>query len=481
MYKKIFTNLNKNGIKYLHFKSNEHLKDGLEGNTDLDILVLWDSYYDFVNIITGHEFRLFEAYGNQKYNSIFDYLHIDKKTGRVLHIHLHCSYKFGKKFIKEYVLPIENLLYFNSFLDNNSEVRSIDFLDESILLLLRTYTKNSFFTLIKSRFRYSEHFMKEYLWLMARVSYKDVSKSGIALFLNKKARYYMNNEFNRLNKKRINFRLYLNIKKSLKLYKTKKFSTLRYFFIRIKMITRYILKDIFNHPLPYRRIRPEEGKIIVFIGADGSGKSTISKNVFKNLSKKIDVYYEYFGSGDGKSSFHMKFLKFFMRLHKRGKTDEASNIKGRREKITIARLIWAIGLSIDKKQKLKKIHKAKSSGMLVICDRYPQTFVSGINDGPLLTSWKSQGGIKKLVSNWEFGIYNRAEIIQPDLLFRLIVDEETAVLRKPYDDRSNIHKKIEIINYSKYKCKQEITVDANREIAKVMEDINENISLHLGK
>ncbi len=37
--KQIFSSWNDNNIKYCHWKSNEHLEDGLNGETDLDLFI----------------------------------------------------------------------------------------------------------------------------------------------------------------------------------------------------------------------------------------------------------------------------------------------------------------------------------------------------------------------------------------------------------------------------------------------------------
>ena len=58
--------------------------------------------------------------------------------------------------------------------------------------------------------------------------------------------------------------------------------------------------------------------------------------------------------------------------------------------------------------------------MLVLCDRYPQTSVSGFNDGPLLTGLANhRSAFRRRLSAWERKVYERAVGGGPDLVIKL--------------------------------------------------------------
>ena len=57
--------------------------------------------------------------------------------------------------------------------------------------------------------------------------------------------------------------------------------------------------------------------------------------------------------------------------------------------IEAARVLWALALANEKWRKLRRAMLARSRGLIVICDRYPQTQFPGQNDGPLLWPWLS--------------------------------------------------------------------------------------------
>ena len=65
---------------------------------------------------------------------------------------------------------------------------------------------------------------------------------------------------------------------------------------------------------------------------------------------------------------------------------------GLKRKVSLARAIWAVVLAWEKRAKLRRAVRARNRGMIVICDRFPQTQVMGYNDGPLLAPWRESKG-----------------------------------------------------------------------------------------
>jgi hypothetical protein len=64
-----------------------------------------------------------------------------------------------------------------------------------------------------------------------------------------------------------------------------------------------------NSNVANRRVSPNGGNVIAFLGCDGAGKSTTLAYIKKELNKKLDVATIYFGSGDGSSSLLRKPMK----------------------------------------------------------------------------------------------------------------------------------------------------------------------------
>ena len=58
----------------------------------------------------------------------------------------------------------------------------------------------------------------------------------------------------------------------------------------------------------------------------------------------------------------------------------------KKKKLKWHTIFWFLEVAREKYLNLKKAEKGKNKGRIVICDRYPQTMVEGINDGPKLGS-----------------------------------------------------------------------------------------------
>jgi thymidylate kinase len=114
----------------------------------------------------------------------------------------------------------------------------------------------------------------------------------------------------------------------------------------------------------------------------------------------------------------------------------------------MAYIIQSVGIAIDKDRKFRIANAAKKAGMVVICDRFPQTFVDGICDGLRLNNYSlSRNPLLKKLAEWERSIYSKRETIYPDIIFKLEVD--TAVdyeRRKDTKDASTLEMNNNLFN-----------------------------------
>lgn len=480
----IFKKLNDESIRYIHWKSNEHLEAALNGDTDLDIMVHQDDYKRFIQIIQENGFSLYQSVGEQSYISISDYLLLDSESQKILHIHLHKGLMIGRKFYKEYLIPIEECYYNEAIFDSNYPVKIMNPAQEFVTLWLRYALKTTVLKYTLKRFSISKDFLRESQWLEQKIDKESLSNVIKDFDLDIEGELLDTfNEFISSNKSTCStIRLIKKIRKMLKKHKTEHFTGLKYIYVRLKMIFRYILQCKLYMPVPYRRVNPNGGEIIALVGSDGAGKSTVLDSLETSLKKKIDVYHQYLGSGDGRSSLlraPMQFIKNILKTSKKTSSGEKStekNVTSFKE-LSPAKVIWALVLAFEKKNKLKRVWKAKARGMIVICDRYPQREVVGINDGPLLFSWiNSKKKIKRSLAEWEMQVYKLAESYKPDILIKLIVEPEIAIMRKPHEDLNNIKQKTEIIKKINIPAKKIVVIDANKPLERVLENVYSEVA-----
>jgi thymidylate kinase len=224
-----------------------------------------------------------------------------------------------------------------------------------------------------------------------------------------------------------------------------------------------------------RRANPTGGRIIAVLGPDGSGKSTIVKTLDKWLSWKLDVYPVYFGSGDGSASLvrlPLKLAKAALgrsRTAKTGPPTESGGL-GLSRKVSLARAVWAVVLAWEKRAKLRRAVRARNRGMIVICDRFPQTQVMGYNDGPLLAPWReSESRLQKWLADWEYELYERVRACSPDLAIKLDVSSEVAIARKPEISVAESQRKQEALQKIHYAptC-EELVIDSTQPLESVL-------------
>lgn len=482
--REIFNELNKKNINYIHWKSNEHLEAALQGDTDLDILVHPSDQKKFIHIIEQHGFTLYKSVGKQSYISISDYIFLDSEAGKVLHIHLHNKFIVGRKFYKEYAIPLEEYFFIKPEYHSEFPVKIMNPSQEFVLLWVRFFLKTNSLKFFLKRGNISSDFIRESNWLMKRINNSEVVEAiDNFLLTNDVKTKKLFTDFLYANKNLFHTaKMLFKMKRNYKYYKTENLTSVKYFFTRCNMICNYIHQQLIKSPVPYRRINPAGGKIIAFIGSDGAGKSTVINSVNKVLQKKVDIYYEYLGSGEGRSSFlraPLQAVKKILETFKSGESRLAAadyRVKIE-EKVSLVKAVWAIVLAFEKKKKINRIWKARARGMIVISDRYPQIEFPGINDGPLLYSWLNEKNrIKNNLAAWEYSIYKSATLLKPDLLIKMVVNLEIAKKRKPNDPIGMIERKVEIIEKINIPAREVTIINANNQLGKVLHDVYSAVS-----
>lgn len=464
--------LNNEKIEYCHWKSNEHLTEALNGDTDLDMLFLPEQRNKIQRILAENGLKRFRATPSMQYNAIEDFIGFDKKTAKIWHLHLHYRLTLGEKHLKGYTVPWGRHILSDRINNNEYDVYTSKPEDELFLLYVRIA--------LKLRWRdngktLGSDDIAEINWLKKRASITEflsiVEKRIGSNHLSEFEFLFNLNEYN--NSK---FRpLQKMLRKSMKFYTSHNKAgsflhrSIREFTWGIGGISR---KIGVNLEKPKRRISPSGGAVIAFLGSDGAGKSTTIEYVRSEFNKKIDVKDIYMGSGDGSSSllrFPLKLIAKKVGGKGLGKTvsvemsDENKKTNLKSKLYTISKFIWAITLAFEKRSKINKITKARNNGVLVLTDRYPQVDTVGYNDGPLLTKYsKSSNWFLNSISKWEYGIYQSSYINEPDLIIKLIVPIDVAIARKPEMSAEEISNKINAVRKVRL-SNNSVEIDTNKE------------------
>jgi thymidylate kinase len=233
-------------------------------------------------------------------------------------------------------------------------------------------------------------------------------------------------------------------------------------------------------PVRLRSGHDRRGLLVAVVGADGSGKSTLTRRLPSSVRWRGDVHRLYLGSGDGPASLVRRPMKAVRdrivpakaaASRVSGKAPSSAARAGRRRPawLRAARAGWALALAGEKQRSLRSAWLARDAGDLVVCDRYPQAEVPGSNDGPLLSHWRSsRGRALRALAAWEGRPYELAARTPPDLVLRLNVDEATARARRPGLPDGYLRDRIALVGALRFGGAAIIELDATRDADEVL-------------
>ena len=474
--------LEERDIKYCHWKSNEHLAEALEGDTDLDVLFDPTQRVQLEMVLDECGLKRFRSTPLMQYNAIEDFIGFDKETAKIWHLHTHYRMTLGEKHLKGYTVTLWGKLILDNRRKDELGIYCSAEVDEMIMLLVRMS--------MKLRWRdcgrgIGKDDCKELAWLLKRINKIDIENRA-KLFVGEKAATEIACLINgrELTKKSQLKRLRRLLLKELKLYTG--YTSLGSCWMRHKREWFWLVGGVkrrmgINSYVANRRVSPNGGNVIAFLGCDGAGKSTTLAYIKKELNKKLDVATIYFGSGDGSSSLLRKPMKMVAKkVGGKGLGHSVEKEYSEKKKVTlksrlysIAKVLWAVTLAKEKKAKIKNQTKARNNGLIVLTDRYPQTLFAGCSDGPLLSKYEGKGIMGKIAA-WEHRVYASAAMNPPDLTVKLIVPTEVAIDRKPEMTAEEIDTKKKIVMGLKL-SDNTLVVDTSRPFEETRSEILEAI------
>lgn len=470
--KKLFSQLNESKVCYCHWKSNEHLKEGLDGVTDLDVLLENEDKKRCYIILDNLDFIFCKSQYGSRYPNVVDWVGFDEKSGRMIHLHLHFRMVTGHKGVKEYSLPWYKNVLDTRLLDNETGVYISDANYELVTLYSRIGLKAHAKHILKAKkgeFVLDDNYAREISYLKERVSY-DVVKSILE-------KYYEDSWQDMLNIIELpilDSGSFLKLKSITEqvMAKFSRFSkpTVKiweaYFFfigqIRSKLRNK-IGYNLILKKTPYLNC----GLTIAFLGQDGAGKSTVTEAIEKWVRWKLDAKRFYLGSGDHFNPWEKKVQKVlncdFVLL-------------------TLLRACLSCSIYVKlSRSVLKSICKAEhyaDKGGIALYDRYPQTLFPGINDGPKIRSKllpKASNPLLKLIlnalANIEESHLRKAEKHSPNIVIKLMLSPEESVRRKPENDIQVIQAKHEVIKSLHFEGAKVYEVDAEHDYSEELRNI----------
>ncbi len=475
-------------IRYCQFKSNQHLDQGVRGVTDLDVLVDRTGGSALADVLAQSGYKRFVAPPGGGYPGMEDYLALDDATGRLVHLHVHHRLTTGERHLKGYRLPWEELVLSSRRRDAASGFFVSDPSVEFLLLVARGALKirgsDRLFAAL-GRDVVKADLLAEHEWLMARVRPEAVLQLGSSILGEDAGR-----ALGRIMDSGPSLANLLALRRSawpaLRLHRT--FTPWSATFHRwgreVQLLGAKLGRRFPGTWGPVSRTDPRGGAVIAFLGADGSGKSSLTHEVAAWLRWKLDARVFYGGSGDGPAILARRPLKVGLRLaHGFGLWKRAgaagavardgADLPGTRSRSErAARVLWALVLAYEKRQTLRRAWRARNRGIVVLYDRYPQAQTMGFNDGPLLDGWRhARSAWRRALARWEGSPYRWAEANPPELVIKLHVSPEVARARKAEIEAREAARREATISRLRYPAGVRVVdLDANRPLDAVLLD-----------
>lgn len=466
---KHFEYLNKQKIRYCHWKSNEHLDAAVNGKTDLDILIHTDDKKAFEASLKQFNYKEILSPPSKQFPGLADYLGFDEQTGKFTHLHVHYRLIMGQKYIKNHWLPLEELFFSNLILKDGIYIPRPEI--ELILLVIRAHVKTDMISLVKHAIKntytnlytaFPSDIQHEFKHLIASSDINEVHRllveSKLPLEFSRLTEFFDRISSDSLKFNHI-FSLQSYILKSLKPYRRA---------TGISVYFSYALFYINATPIVSRFKKNQkktligDGKVFSIVGADGSGKSTLSKDIAKWLSWKMTTNKYYYGIPKTTTT---SAFDFTMRGLRKLKLNYAY-------KLTTA-LFWLYVAKVRSNVSHLSL-KDQVKGQIALTDRFPLEAFHKMKDpmdGPRLQSG-FEGSLKTFADR-EKMIY--LALNQPDKIFVLQVDIDELRKRKtdlPLEDHII---KAEAVNAIQDNNHNIVLINANKPYDEVLLEIKRKI------
>ena len=473
--KQLFCQWDDQAIKYCHWKSNEHLMEGLDGETDLDVFVAPSEKEKAETIL--RECRYIECLTQKghRYPNVCEWIGFDTATGRLVHVHLHYQIITGTRYCKEYIFPVEDLIIESRVLDKETNVYITNPNLEIIILYCRIA--------LKAKKKHSIHVGKgdrrEIAYLKERVQ-KDVVHNLCVQLIGKNGDDF----YSLIMEEKLSceewFKVYQIAGGWLKSYR--KYSKLhvffRHYYHTIRELFLFVANKKFNRCFISRKTFPNSQLSICLLGQDGSGKSTVTIELEKWLNWKIDAHRFYLGSGEHYRSLTKRLISIVSKPKKTSQnkekflSDKKSAPQGKKKNLKnffAASLVSLNFLRIARKtyKEIRRANRYMEKGGVPLFDRFPQTQFEGIYDGPKIGHYYKKSGLDFGILKWaakrEYRYIEKIQNYQPRLVFKLMLSPEESIRRKPFENLEAVTRKHEITQWLQFPNSVVYTIDATQD------------------
>jgi len=440
-----FTALNRDDIRYCHWKSTSGLPIGLAGRTDLDLLVDRADAARFTATVREAGFKPFISHSSRRFIGVEDWLGHDTESGRLVHLHVYYRLVLGEDHVKNHVLPIEAAMLDDVVLRHGVKVPVPA--SELTILTVRALLKYRRTDALKDALRLGRrggvppNVRHEVADLSARVSTDELQQAARHLLPTVPAAVFTDfvevlgsdhRDAGAL------LRLRGATRRGLKGFERLPPSQAMAISLGARLQRAPVLRRVLR-PRTKADLRRKSsaagGLTVALIGPDGAGKSTVIDEIVRWLGWRLSLRVSYLGTA--RPSTSTAAFQAASRLARR----IANGLRPGPGSASHS-LSWAANLAAalrylaearDRESRAREGRRLASNGALVLFDRYPLSWVRLSTrpvDGPRIAELgvPVRGGVLAAMRRREEAIYRR--IPSPDLVILLTLDPAVALARK---------------------------------------------------
>ncbi len=456
LVEKIFSQFSESRIFFCHFKSNNRLKEALEGEGDLDLLFHKKDRAAVESVLRECGIIRFVRSCQDSPADIEHYYGFDANTGTFVHFHLYYHLVTGGALLKNHHLACERELINRS---NSNELVPTPWLqDEYSLLIARKMVESA--SLLESIFLWREydHFLAELIWLEQKLKQTSSSENETIPLLKEIPESLFRDASLAFKSKKS----WLKRRELGKMfcYFLKPYQIRSSFVASVSRVL-ILLKKIFKKIQKTNKlVMPQSGLLVAILGPDLSGKSTLTQELGKKFSKHFQAKVIHSGKPPASClTFFPRLFRRFLRLFYLN--ERAVDAANRKMPAIIKKtsLIFAIRccvIAYDRMRVVKKARNKVQKGCLVFSDRYPGRIL-GSPDGPEINSMRPQNKVVQMLGSLEEWLYHR--VSKPDVVLNLTVS--LGVARQRNESRSKVDKETDEYLKKLYVADKQESIDGS--------------------
>jgi len=415
----LVADLNARSVRYCHWKSNEHLAAALAGRTDVDLLVDPNDLEVFDRIAAENGFIEATTPAPKRLPGVRHLYGMDPATGVLAHLHVHDRLVLGELRVKNHRLPAEAWVLDHLIMKLGMPIPKPEV--ELVLLYIRSLMKTTLRAGLRTVLRRQDHpfpagIRRELARLADQVDDATVmgtideapvqlDRTALAEFVRRV----------RANDLPVGYVLSARRHLLREMRPYRRYGALTAAARKVWFRLRFSRPAGMLSPIPAKRV-VAGGLIVAVVGADGSGKTTLSHDLVSWLRPSLDTRHVYFGQPKGDP-----ILRVTRRLGRTLK-DRARDGNGHSFLAdTNAALQW-LYVAGGRKRAARSIGHLRCGGSVIVAERYPLREFWDMKhpmDGPRLGRSDTRG------TRAERRIYE--QIPRPDLC--LVLRADVAILR----------------------------------------------------